>query len=224
MSQLHSASVSQLIQWAGPSTDGVLAEMEERADREGFPTVGPEIGRTLALCTQLTGARSVLELGSGFGYSAYWIARALPADGEVILTERDERLLDDARTYFERGGVADRAVFEHGDAREIAEGYDQPFDMVVLDHDTATYIEGFDAVRESVVPSGVIVADNVVATDGGLTVDDLLTTLDGAPAPTDRARYTADYYEYVRADPEFETYLLPVGEGLAISYRFEDKP
>lgn len=108
-------------------------------------------------------------------------------------------MLYDAWSYFERGAVADQAIFEHGDALEIAEAYDQRFDVVVLDHDTAMYPEGFDAVRESVVLGGVIVADNVVATADGLTADDLLTTLDGNPASTDRARYTADYYEYLRA-------------------------
>ena len=222
MSLLHSESVGQLLELAGPQADDVLAEMEARAEREGFPTVGPEVGRMLALCTRLTGARSVLELGSGFGYSAYWIARALPADGEVVLTERDERLLDDARSYFERGNLADRAVFECGDAVEITSDLasdDQSFDLVVLDHDTAEYIDGFDAVRETVPPGGTVVADNVVATDGGLTVADLLTTLEGNPAPTDRARFTAEYYEYVRARQEFETYVLPVGEGMAISVR-----
>lgn len=223
MTQLHPEPVGRLLEWMGPPADGVLAEMETRAEREGFPTVGPEVGRTLALCTRLTGARSVLELGSGFGYSAYWIARALPADGEVVLTERDGGLVEDARAYFERGDLADRAVFEHGDAVEIASGYGRSFDLVVLDHDTAAYVEGFEAVCDSIEPGGVVVADNVVATDGGLTPEDLLTTLDGAPAPTSRARDAAAYYEYVRDLPAFETYLLPVGEGVAISCRLSEE-
>lgn len=71
MAPLHSGSVGNSIERAGSPVDEVLIEMEARTDREGFPTVGPEVGRTLALCTRLTSARSVLKLGSGFGYSAY---------------------------------------------------------------------------------------------------------------------------------------------------------
>ena len=219
MSLLYPDSVDRLLEMTGPPTDDVLEAMDRRAEREGFPHVGPAVGRTLALCTRLLGARSALELGSGFGYSAYWIARALPPDGEVVLIERDGTLLDDARAAFERGGLADRATFERGDAIEIATALDRSFDLVVLDHDTATYVDGFEAVRESIRPGGAIVADNVVATDGGLTVDDLIATLEGLPAPTERARYTAEYYRHVLDQSDFETTVLPVGEGVAISCR-----
>lgn len=221
MPPLHSDSVGQLVKWAGPPTDDVLMDMEERAEREGFPTVGPEVGRTLALCTRLMGARSVLELGSGFGYSAYWIARALPDNGSVTLTERDADLLDDARSYFERGGLTDRAAFERGDALELAEGYDDSFDLIVLDHDTADYSCGFDTVRELVAPGGAIITDNVAIYDDILTPEGLLATFDGEAAPNDRTRVVADFLDHVNADPEFETYLLPVDEGLAISCRVQ---
>lgn len=221
MPPLHSEGVGQLVEWAGPPADDVLTEMEERAERTDFPTVGPEVGRMLALCTRLTGARSVFELGSGFGYSAYWIGRALPVGGSVILTERDADLLGDAQSYFERGGLTDRAVFEHGDALELAESCEKSFDLVVLDHDTADYVRGFDAVRELVAPGGAIVTDNVAIYEDILTPDGLLATLDGETAPNDRTRVVADFYEYVHEDPDFETYVLPVDEGLAISYRIE---
>ena len=195
--------------------------MGARSEREGFPTVGPEVGQALALCTRLLSARSVLELGSGFGYSAYWIARALPADGSVVLTDRDADLLGDARAYFERGGVADRAVFEHGDALGTAEGLDGPFDLIVLDHDTADYVAGFDAVRDLVTPGGAVAADNVAVYGDVLTPDGLLAALDGDPPPNERTRVVADFLGHVRADPDFETYVLPVDEGLAVSCRLD---
>lgn len=221
MPPLHSDSVGQLVKWAGPPTDDVLMDMEERAEREGFPTVGPEVGRTLALCTRLMGARSVLELGSGFGYSAYWIARALPDNGSVTLTERDADLLDDARSYFERGGLTDRAAFERGDALELAEGYDDSFDLIVLDHDTADYVRGFDTVRKLVTPGGAIITDNVASYNEILMPEGLLATFDGETAPNERTQVVADFLEHVHADSEFETYLLPVDEGLSVSYRIQ---
>jgi predicted O-methyltransferase YrrM len=219
MPPLHSDAVGQLVEWAGPQTDDVLVDMEERAEREGFPTVGPEVGRTLALCTRLLGAKSVLEFGSGYGYSAYWIARTLPDSGSVTLTERDTDLLHDARSYFERGGLIDRAEFKQGDALELAEEYDANFDMIVLDHDTADYIRGFETVRELVAPGGAVITDNVAIYNEVLTPEDLFATLDGEPAPNDRTQFVADFLEHVHADPEFETYLLPVDEGLAVSCR-----
>ena len=201
MPPLHSDAVGQLVEWAGPPTDDVLMDMEERAEQEGFPTVGPEVGRTLALCTRLMGARSALELGSGFGYSAYWIARTLPENGSVILTERDADLLNDARSYFERGGLLDRAIFEQGDALELAKEYDGSFDLIILDHDTADYVRGFDTVRELVMPGGAIVTDNVAIYNDILTPEGLLATLNGETAPNDRTRVVANFLEHVHADP-----------------------
>ncbi|WP_276259541.1 O-methyltransferase [Haloglomus litoreum] len=219
MTDLHSDAVARLLARAGPPRDAVLRELDARADREGFPTVGPEVGRALALCVRLMGARTVLELGSGFGYSAYWMARALPEGGRVTLTDRDADRLADARSSFERGGLADRALFEHGDAVAFAEACTDRFDLVVLDHDTADYVRGFDAVRDLVVPGGAVVTDNVAAYGDVLTPDGLAATLDGEPAPNERTRLVADFLDHVGAAPGFETYLLPLGEGMAVSCR-----
>lgn len=222
MPPLYSDAVGELVERFGPTPDAVMADMQARADREGFPTVGPAVGRTIALCARLAGVSRAFELGSGFGYSAYWLARVLPPDGTVLLTERDEALLADARSYFESGGLADRAVFEHGDALEIAADLDGPFDLVLLDHDTDRYAEGFEVVRDLVEPGGLVLTDNVLTYSDVQTPEGILATLDGEPAPNERTRAVADFYTRVRDDPAFETHLLPVDDGLMVSYRLED--
>lgn len=214
---LHPNEVGDLIERVGPDGDDVLRAMGARAERDGFPTVGPAVGRCLAMCVRLLGARSVLELGSGFGYSAYWMARALPPDGTVVLTERDADLAADARAYFERGGLADRATVEVGDALDIAAGRDGPFDLIHLDHDTDRYVEGFEVARERLAAGGAVAVDNVAVYGDVQTPAGLLATLDGAPAPNERTRVVADFHEHVRAADGFEPYLLPVGEGLTVA-------
>src|SRR5690554_799264 len=71
--------------------DPVLVDMEAYADRHGFPIVGRATGRFLELAARAVGARRVMELGSGYGYSAYWFARAVGPDGEVVCTDGDHR-------------------------------------------------------------------------------------------------------------------------------------
>jgi predicted O-methyltransferase YrrM len=199
--------------------DEIIAEMDERADREGFPTVGPAVGAWLRLLARLTDAERVFEFGSGFGYSAYWMAPALPADGELILTEVDTDELDAARGYFERGGYADRAVFEHGDAIEIVNRYEGPFDVVLIDNEKHRYTEAFEAVRENVPVGGVIAADNAIEA-GPLDFGDIRALLDGEPVDTsDANRGIADFLDHVRSEPAFEIGLLPLGEGVAVCVR-----
>jgi len=145
--ELVTETVNAIAEAVRPERDTVLREMDARSDREGFPTVGPQVGGWLSLLARTVTAERIFEFGSGFGYSAYWFARALDADGEIVLTEIDADELDDAREYFERGGVADRAHFEHGDAIDIVDQYDGPFDVVLIDNEKERYTEAFEAVR-----------------------------------------------------------------------------
>lgn len=204
----------------GPEPDAVLEEMDARADETGFPTVGPAVGGWLQQLAGLVGAHRAFEFGSGFGYSAYWFARALPEDGEVVLTEIDAEELDDARAYFEQGGVADRATFEVGDAIEIVRKYEGPFDVVLIDNEKRRYVEAFEAVAPKVPPGGVVVADNMTA--GPFEFDEIADlvignrTDDGGPAGG-----IAAYLDHLDDASSFETTLLPLGEGLAVSRRIQ---
>ena len=204
-----------------PDPDEIIHEMDERADREGFPTVGPAVGAWLRLLARLTDAERVFEFGSGFGYSAYWMAPAIPVDGEIVLTEIDADELDSAREYFQRGGYTDRAAFEHGDAIDIVADYDGPFDVVLLDNEKERYTEAFEAVRAKIPVGGVVAADNAIEA-APLDFGDIRALLAGEDVSASEAsRGIADYLDTVRADPDFETGLLPLGEGVAVSVRVQ---
>ncbi|SFS77384.1 O-methyltransferase [Halostagnicola kamekurae] len=236
MTDVLSDEVARFVRAAGPAPDDTLREMDEYAAEAGFPHVGPEVGGTLTLLARMTGARIVFEFGSGYGYSAYWFSRALPDDGRIVLTEIDEDELEMAREYMRTGGFEELAEYELGDALEIVDRYDGPFDLVLLDHQKRRYPEAFDAVRSKVPVGGAIVADNAM-TAGSIqfeTVLEILETSDRDPDrrdadltadvpndATDATRGIATYLATVRDDPAFETIVLPIGEGIAVSYRTE---
>jgi len=202
----------------GPPRDAVIEEMDEKARTEGFPTVGPAVGGWLGMLARMVGAERAFEFGSGFGYSAYWLARALPPDGRIVLTEIDADELAEAREFLARGGFDDRAAFEHGDAVEIVEEYDGPFEFVLIDNEKDRYVEAFEAVRPKVPPGGVVVADNVMA--GPVEFENVFALVRGEePGASDREHGIADYLARVRGDDAFETVLLPLGSGLAVSCR-----
>ena len=203
----------------GPDTDDLIDEMGAQAESEGFPYVGPAVGGWLAMLARFADAERVFEFGSGFGYSAYWFARELPEGGEVVLTEVDEDELADARAYFERADVDPTPRFELGDAIETIEDYDGPFDVVLIDNEKDRYAEAFESVREKVAPGGIVAADNATA-GGSIDAEALRAHFEGEDVDMDSmSAGIAEYVETVRADPEFETVLLPLGEGVAVSQR-----
>ncbi len=208
----------------GPKPDEILLEMNRRAEEIAFPTVGPAVGGWLQQLAALVEAERVFEFGSGFGYSAYWFARAVPANGEIVLTEVDEAELQAARTYLDRGGYIDRATFEHGDALEIINEYDGPFDIALIDNEKDRYVEAFESVRSKVPVGGLIVADNAIR--GPFEFETLRRLLRGEIDPTrhdtreiESANGIAAYIDHVTTQDSFETTLLPLGEGVLISRR-----
>ncbi|MEF8784942.1 MAG: O-methyltransferase [Haloarculaceae archaeon] len=215
---LVTETVSAIAAAVGPERDEILREMDDRADHKGFPTVGPQVGGWLTLLARAVDAERIFEFGSGFGYSAYWFARALDSDGEVVLTETEADKLDTAREYFDRGGIADRAQFEHGDAIDIVQTYDGPFDVVLLDNEKDRYVEAFEAVRGKLREGSLVVADNAL-TASTIETEDVRGLLNGEPRPaaTGASAGMADYLGRVGTDEDFETTLLPLGEGVAVS-------
>ncbi|MFO7927825.1 MAG: O-methyltransferase [Halobacteriota archaeon] len=207
----------------GPESDEVLVEMDRRAEETGFPTVGPAVGGWLQQLTGLLSAGRVFEFGSGFGYSAYWFLRGMDEAGEIVLTEIDSEKLDDARRNLERGGFASQARFEHGDAIEIVTDYRRPFDIALIDNEKHRYVDAFEAIRSQVPVGGIVVADNAIR--GPFEFETLSALVDGGdPAEVgdpnaDAARGIAAYLGHVRSVDAFETTLLPLGEGLAVSRR-----
>jgi len=209
----------------GSEGDEIVVEMDARAEREGFPTVGPAVGGWLRLLARAVDAERAFEFGSGFGYSAYWLALAIPPNGQLVLTEVEADRLDQAREYLQRGGYADRAVFEHGDAIDVVENYDGPFDVVVIDNEKHRYVEAFEAIRERVAVGGVVCADNAMTSEN-VDFGTLVAMLDGGATAGDlpgnvhpNTRGIAEYLRRVGDDDAFETTLLPVGEGMAVSIK-----
>ena len=123
MNSILSASALKFLDLISPEPPEILLEMELLAQERNFPTVGLQAGRAIELITTMSGATRAFELGSGFGYSAYWIACGLPSDGSVVLTDRDQVELDMARDFLTRANLSDKAIFEVGEARKIFDSY-----------------------------------------------------------------------------------------------------
>ncbi|WP_136687028.1 O-methyltransferase [Halorhabdus amylolytica] len=213
--------IEQYATVVGPEPDDVIREMDEYAEREGFPTVGPAVGGWLSVLARMVDAERVFEFGSGYGYSAYWFARALPTDGEIVLTEIDADELDLAREYLDRGDFGATIQYEHGDALDIVETYDGPFDVVLIDNEKTRYREAFKAVREKIAPGGIVAADNAIA-GGSIDADAVRELLVGERENAGRASEgIAEFVRAVHGDPRFSASLLPVGEGVVVATRIE---
>jgi len=149
-------------------SDSALDEALAGSTAAGLPeiNVAPNQGKLLELLAKGHGSQRILEIGTLGGYSTIWLARSLPANGELISLELEEQHAAVARENIERAGHSAHVTVRVGPAAAslaelIAEGT-QPFDFIFIDADKEGYPEYFTLCLQLSKPGTMIVADNVV--------------------------------------------------------------
>lgn len=190
------------------SEDPILAEMEEEANRRNFPIIGRIVGRLLFQFVRLSRARRVFDMGSGFGYSAYWMALAMDSDAEITLTDFAAENLKQAQDFFRRGSVRCVPHFHVGDCLRLLDETEGRFDLVFNDVEKELYPEVLEKVPDRLRPGGVLISDNILW-------HGKVTEPDPDEATLGVLRYTTDLFEH----PYLFSTVIPVRDGISISVR-----
>ncbi len=185
--------------------------MEEEADQTGFPIIGPVAGHFCYLMARLLGVRTVFELGSGFGYSTAWFARAVLENGGGVVHHSvwDAQLSGRARAHLNTLGLGQLIEYHVGEAVEALCDTLGPFDLIFIDIDKAGYPAALPPIRERLRRGGLLIADNLLWQ--GRIFD-----------PGDHSADTEGVREFTRliaGDPQWITSVLPIRDGLLIARR-----
>jgi caffeoyl-CoA O-methyltransferase len=191
----------------------VLLEMEKEAEERGFPIVGRLVGVTLEVLARAVGARRIFELGSGYGYSAYWFSRATGDTGEVHCTDGDPENEKKASEYLGRAGLWPRIRYHVGDAVNALATVDGEFDIVYNDIDKHGYPDAWRAARERVRPGGLYICDNVLWS-GRVTEED--PQEDVRPGWTEAIK---EHNRLIATDEEYLSTIVPTRDGVMVAIR-----
>jgi len=191
-----------------------LAELEADARRTGFPIIGPATGHLCYLLTRLSNARHVFELGSGFGYSTAWFARAVKENGGGIVHHVvwDDRLSREARENLAALGLADVVQFHVGEAVATLQQAAGPFDVIFNDIDKQDYPKALDVITTKLRPGGLLLVDNM------LWSGRIFQRRDTSPA----TRGVRELTRRIQADPSWTASVIPVRDGLLVAHRVEE--
>ena len=192
-----------------PARDPILTEMENYGRKHNFPIVGPTAGSFLHQMVLLTNPKRIFEMGSGFGYSAYWMAKALnDPDAKIICTEDAPKNATCAMSYFERGGVADKIDIKIGNALKIIEETTGFFDIIYNDIDKHEYPTAFEKAAPRLRKGGLFITDNLIW--HGRVMDK-----DNEPSTIGVRELTRLLYE----SDQFFTTIIPLRDGLAVAVK-----
>ncbi|UCC44287.1 MAG: O-methyltransferase [Candidatus Zixiibacteriota bacterium] len=191
-----------------PARPPVLREMEEYAAEHDFPIVGPLVGRFLYQMAVAIKARKILELGSGYGYSAFWFSLATMGKGHITMTDSTRSNKKLAFDYFKRAGLQSQFDFRIGNAVNIARRLDGSFDIILNDIDKQDYLKTIDIAAKRLRRGGLFITDNLIWSG---------RVCEKKPDATSRAiiQFTKDLYR----DTRFFTTIMPLRDGLSVSVR-----
>jgi caffeoyl-CoA O-methyltransferase len=193
-----------------PERPSEMKEMEAYAEKTDFPIIGPVCGYLCYQVARMIGARSVFELGSGYGYSTAWFARAVIENGggKVHHVVWDEQLSQQARQYLDKLGYSGFMEFHVAEAIETLSATPGPFDLIFNDIDKECYPESLLMIRERLRPGGVLIVDNLLW-GGHVFEKDGDSSTQGVRELTRR----------LTTDPNWISSVIPIRDGMLIAYR-----
>lgn len=194
----------------GQTDHPVLAEMEAVAAKNNFPIVGRLVGIFLETLAKTINADRIFEFGSGYGYSAYWFAKAVGQDGRVICTDGDPLNKEKAEQYLKSTGLSKRVDFRVGMAQEIFAQTEGLFDICYNDADKGDYPQIWNMAKDRVRPGGLYIADNVLW-HGRVAVEHYV---DIVPGWTEAI---LEHNTLIFNDPEFDAFINPTRDGVVVA-------
>jgi predicted O-methyltransferase YrrM len=182
-----------------PRLGDLLREVEMGAGHFAeTPRVAREAGQFLNMLAKSARARNLLEIGTQAGYATLWLAEAAAATGgRVTSIEGDVWQAENAKHVLERSPHAERIQFFHGELTDIAAMLEGPFDFVLLDVDPAAVMPTFRLIIEQVSSGALICCNKAIA----------------------HAAALVEYLSYVHERPGLQSVLVPIGEGIELTYR-----
>jgi caffeoyl-CoA O-methyltransferase len=213
---MPSHSVAAYIRETSVREPEVLARL--RAETSRLPMSGmqisPEQGQFLATLATAIGAERCLEIGTFTGYSALWVALALPRHGSIIACDVSKQWTDIGRRFWAEVGVADKIDLRLAPAFEtldklLAEGRAGSFDFAFIDAEKTEYDGYYERVLKLLRPGGIAVIDNVLW--GGSVADT------GARDSTTRTLKALN--SKIHADQRVMLSMLPIGDGMTVAVK-----
>lgn len=154
--------------------------------------------------------KRILEIGTAVGYSAICFSKYLQPGGKIDTIERDAERVAEARINIEKVGIADKINIYEGDAVEILPTLNEKYDVVFIDAAKGKYPFFLKEALRMIKPNGVILADNILYK--GYVMSDY-----NKHKQRTAVRNLREYVKEVTENPNIETEILEVGDGLAIS-------
>ena len=194
-------------------SSGILKELEIYAQDNHVPIIHPEVASLLVLLGKLLKPYRILEVGTAIGYSAILLSGILAPGGRIDTVERYGLMIEKALGNIKRAGLENSINVIEGDALDVLKCLDKQYDMIFLDAAKGQYPEFLPECKRMLKPGGLLVSDNVLY-KGMIASDELVVRRKKTIVKRMR-----DFLDNLCMDEELDTSIIPMGDGVALTYR-----
>lgn len=211
MGKLNYDKIQEYLTSLVPPREPEMVEMEKYAEQHDFPIIGPVCGYYCYQLARMIGARSVFELGSGYGYSTAWFAKAVKENGGGIVhhTVWDEELSKRAAGHLSRLGLADVVQQHVAEAVETLRQTQGPFDLIFNDINKEGYPASLPIIKDKLRSGGILIIDNMLWS--GRIFDKKNTS-----AATEGVR---GFTRQITSDTDWIVSLAPMRDGMIVALK-----
>ena len=211
MSELTYQATQDYLTSLVPPREKEMQEMEAYAEKHNFPIIGPVCGYYCYQLARMIGAKSIFELGSGYGYSTAWFAKAIKENGGGVVhhTVWDEELSKSATRHLLKLGFADLVQYHVAEAVETLRQESSLFDIIFNDIDKQAYPASLDVIKEKLRSGGLLIIDNMLWSGRIFDEKDISPATEGVREFTQR----------ITTDPDWIVSLTPVRDGMIVAYK-----
>jgi predicted O-methyltransferase YrrM len=192
---------------------GILKDLEEYAQANHVPIVQPEVARLLVVLGKLLQPERILEIGTAIGYSSILLSGTLRPGGRIDTIERCELMVETARSNIKKAGLEEIISVISGDALEVLVCLDKQYDMIFMDAAKGQYPEFLPECLRMLKVGGLLVSDNVLYK--GMVANEELVVRRKKTI----VKRMKDYLDIICNSDELDTSIIPIGDGVALSYR-----
>ena len=187
-----------------------IENIKQKALKEHIPIIMDDTLDVIAKYLKEIEPKRILEIGTAVGYSAICFSEFLEHKGRIYTIERDKERVNEAKENIKKAGVEEKIHIYEGDAVEILPTLNEKYDVVFIDAAKGKYPFFLKEALRMIEPNGIIFADNILYK--GYVMSDY-----NKHKQRTAVRNLREYIKEVSENPNLETEILEVGDGLAIS-------
>ncbi|AHM56518.1 putative O-methyltransferase YrrM [Peptoclostridium acidaminophilum DSM 3953] len=217
MSNIVNEAVESYVRGSLKKSVGLMLDMEAYADEHSVPIVQKEVAQLINVILRLQRPRRILEVGTAIGYSAILMATASGEGCSVTTIERNPGMAEQARENIEKAGLQGSIRVIEEDATDALKMVDGEYDLIFMDAAKGQYMQFYDMAIDRLKTGGLLISDNILY-KGMVASDEFAVRRKKTIIKRMRS-----YIDYICSADYIETSVIPIGDGVALSYKLKDR-